>query len=306
MDPLVSVVIPTHNAAGTIGRALQSVQRQTYSPIEILVVNDGSTDETPLVVDGLSIDNIELVTLDRSYGAAFARNVGIRQSRGAFVAFLDADDEWMPEKTARQMAQLVNNPNMTFVACAAGHVSEASKSPRKLNAHRRPATGRDAWKVLLAYTYVATPCVIARRQALFDVGMFETSFSIAEDQDLWIRLARAGEVGFIDDIMTYVNDTPGSLTKRQGRHATRTVLSMINRHIENVGSALSAAERNHILAQRYADLGRNDYVSGATRSGAILILKAILRGHAPFANSLYLVSAAPALRWLKQKITAPA
>jgi len=306
MDPLVSVVIPTHNAAGTIRRALLSVQRQTYSPLEIIVVNDGSTDATNSVVNNLAIDSIELVTLDRNNGAAFARNIGIRRSRGAFVAFLDADDEWLPEKTARQMVRLVNNPDMTFVACAAGHVTGASEMPYKMNADRQPATGRDAWKTLLAYTYVATPCVIARRQALFDVGLFETSFSIAEDQDLWIRLARAGEVGFIDEILAYVNDTPGSLTKRHGQHATRTVLDMINNHVNKAGSALSASERNQILAQRYADLGRNDYVSGATQSGAMLIFKAILRGHAPLANGLFLVSAAPALQRLKRKLAAAA
>ena len=75
MAPLVSVIIPTHNAAATIGRALRSVQRQTCLPIEILVVNDGSTDETASVVNGLSIDNIDVITLDCNHGVSFARSL---------------------------------------------------------------------------------------------------------------------------------------------------------------------------------------------------------------------------------------
>src|ERR1700728_3850120 len=106
-SPLVSVVIPTYNRAATIGRTLDSVVRQTHRPLEIIVVDDGSSDDTLRAVDrqGCTVP-LTVLALGDNQGAAAARNQGIALARGDFVAFLDSDDEWQPDKIAKQLAAL--------------------------------------------------------------------------------------------------------------------------------------------------------------------------------------------------------
>src|SRR4051812_15646446 len=120
MEPIVSVVIPVYCRAGTIMRALRSVMCQSFDNLEIVVVDDGSTDDTVAIVEAAHIPNLTLIRHPSNQGAAAARNTGIRASRGRYVAFLDSDDVWAPEKLSRQLSKLEQMP-ADIMACTSGY-----------------------------------------------------------------------------------------------------------------------------------------------------------------------------------------
>jgi glycosyltransferase involved in cell wall biosynthesis len=298
--PLVSVIIPCFNAEKTLARALASVRAQDYPSLEIIAVDDCSTDNTAKLLANEEAKGIRFLRLPRNRGAAAARNTGIEAARGEYAAFLDADDEWLPRKLSRQMALITEHPNMSFVACGASLVDVKRSDARPLYEDFVPAEGPEAWRVLLAYNYVATPTVVARRSALERVKGFDPSLVIGEDQDLWIRLALEGEVGYIPDTLVIVHEQSTGLSRRNALRLLDDSMPMILRHVREQRSRLSAAEVRNILGNRYTKIGRNAYHDFPFR-GRVLILKAILLGHRPFENAAYLVSASPIARWFKRE-----
>jgi glycosyltransferase involved in cell wall biosynthesis len=299
-NPLVSVVIPAHNSASTLKRALESVSRQSYRPLEIIVVDDASSDSTR---DVLRETGVRAIFLSENAGASAARNCGIEAASGDYIAFLDADDEWLPGKLAKQMALIAADDRMSFVACAAEQIGPDGARIGPLHPPvRRPAVGTEAWKTLLAYTFVATPCIVTRRRAVLEVGGFNPELTIAEDQDLWIRLALYGSVGYVDEVLVRVHASPTSLTARYNPQTAALTLPVITRHIAANRHLLSRREVRHILGTRYSSFGRNAYLSGQYDQGLRFIAKAIVLGHRPVENLWYLVSASPLSRWLKDAL----
>lgn len=120
IEPVVGVVLPTYNRAPLLGRALRSVLGQSFDDFEVLVIDDGSTDETAGIVAAFGDPRIRYVQLARNTGAGAARNVGIRMSRGKFPAFQDSDDEWVPSKLARQMSAFGEETAVIRALLAAG------------------------------------------------------------------------------------------------------------------------------------------------------------------------------------------
>ncbi len=116
MNETISVVIPSYNRATLIGRAIESVLQQTYSNIEIIVVDDASTDETESVVKRIKNDKLHYIKLKKNGGACKARNVGIRASKGEYIAFLDSDDIWNTDKLEKQM-KILQEKKAKVVAC---------------------------------------------------------------------------------------------------------------------------------------------------------------------------------------------
>ena len=295
----VSVIIPAHNAAVTLGRALDSVLVQSEPVHEILVIDDGSKDDTGRIAASYAQHGVELITLPARSGAAAARNAGIERARGDYLAFLDADDEWLPDKNRRQLEIISKDAAVVFVSCHAFFVSKCPNTPTLANYDRPPATGPGAWKTLLAYSYVTASSVIARRDAVIATGMFDPETCPAEDQDLWIRLARHGEVGFVEDALVRYYDTPGSVTKQDPAYARAKVLGFVHRHIAGAGDSLTPKERRQIRALRYSWLGRTAYAEGDFRHGIPLLVRAASLGHEPWQNLRYLLVASPPAQMLK-------
>jgi CelD/BcsL family acetyltransferase involved in cellulose biosynthesis len=299
----VSVVIPARNAAATLGRAIASAHAQTVAPFEIIVVDDASTDDTAKVAREAGGARLSVIRLHERHGAAAARNHAVHAARGEFVAFLDADDSWDPMKTARQLAVIAARPAMTFCACRARHVAEDGRVLGPIHGGVPVATGEDAWRALLARNFIATPCVLARRQAILAAGGFDPALPVAEDQDLWIRLALAGELGFVDEALVTVHDRPSSLSREYAARSAEITLAMVLGHIARQGSRLTRAERQTALGARHAEAGRRFYRSGERTRGLACLARAILNGHERRANLWYLVTAAPGMaafkRWIR-------
>ncbi|MGE4062934.1 MAG: glycosyltransferase family 2 protein [Rhodospirillaceae bacterium] len=298
--PLVSVVIPAFNCEDTIARALASVQQQEYDPLEIIVVDDGSTDRTREVVENLRLPDLTLIQRKQRGGASAARNAGIFAARGEYVAFLDADDEWLPGKIAKQLALIEHDDMMTFVTNPPEWVSASGQKMGILGKERPPAEGPDAWKTLLAHTFVATPCVLARRSDLIALNGFDCTLKVAEDQDMWIRLALRGPVGYLNEVLVRVHERPGSLSAGNPTDEIRYTLPMILKHFESNRHRLSRGERRRILGERMTSAGRKLYRHGLYTLGLRHILRAIALRYKPFENLLYLVTSLGFHRRLRQ------
>ncbi|MBI3977217.1 MAG: glycosyltransferase [Chloroflexi bacterium] len=185
---LVSAIIPAYNQAAFVSQAIESVLDQTCAEREVIVVDDGSTDETAEVVARYG-DRVRQVT-QANAGLAAARNTGIRHARGEYLAFLDADDVWLPQKLEAQMAVFREAPEVGLVQTGYLHVNTDLRrlSPPVLP----PADAGDSLGFVLPYNRMAVLAVVLRSEWIGRVGPFETSLRACEDWDLWIRLALAG------------------------------------------------------------------------------------------------------------------
>jgi glycosyltransferase involved in cell wall biosynthesis len=290
--PPVTVVIPAYNAKRTIGRALASVWHQNYPDMEVIVVDDGSSDGTGAEIHRMCSRNLRLIRLEENRGECGAMNVGIQQARTDYIAFLDADDEWLDNKLLTQIPILESHPEMSFIACGGESVDTEGRVFETFGLEAPPYSPHEFWRGLVVKSYIAKPTVVARRAKLLDVGGFDETLKVSGDQDMWIRLALAGEVGFVAEALIRVHDTPDSLTKRHGAREDEVLLPMIREHLSRLTSRLSRREMRQILGQRYTATGRNLY-SGRPRRGAALILRGMLLGNRPLHNLTYLIWAAP-------------
>jgi glycosyltransferase involved in cell wall biosynthesis len=300
MPPLVSVIIPAYNAERTLRRAIDSALAQDYQPIEIIVVDDGSKDATSEVAAAYLDKAVQLVQLPRNCGESGAMNTGIAVAKGEYIAFLDADDEWLPKKLTRQIAALEMNSAAIMATCGCRFVDKSGNLVEEFGM-RPPGVANDQiWRSLLAATCIAKPSVVVRALAFEQTGMFDTTLRIAADQDMWIRLASTGEVEFVDEYLTVAHDTPSSLTKVYRKDEDKYGLRIIRRHLGAQRARLSDKEIRYILQERFTFLGRNIYLAGRVLRGGWLLLRAIALGGHIRDNLWYLVTASPPLRLAKR------
>jgi glycosyltransferase involved in cell wall biosynthesis len=200
--PLVSVVIPTRDRRRRVTRAIDSVRAQTYPHLEIIVVDDGSTDGT---ADELGrVPDVKLLRHETSIGGAAARNRGIAEARGEFVAFLDSDDEWLPDKVAKQVPLLLDSDRLGAVYCRHfNHDDETGvRGEPVVNLNRGDITehlmsGRCPRTVSL---------FVVRRAALESVGGFDERLRGFQDTDLWIRMSAQWEFDAVDEPLAVVHN----------------------------------------------------------------------------------------------------
>jgi glycosyltransferase involved in cell wall biosynthesis len=179
----VSVIIPAYNAAATLKRAVSSALTQDHPALEIVVVDDGSTDETPAVISKLGSRVRALRQLNQ--GVSAARNAGIRAASGELIAFLDADDEWLPGKTRRQVELFARHPQVGLVY---GHALRIDREGCECGILPRDE-GPDTYPHLFHSNRIPTSTVVVRRDVLERAGGFIETLRVAEDYDLWLRIA---------------------------------------------------------------------------------------------------------------------
>jgi len=190
----ISVVIPTYNNAHFLPEALDSVFAQTFGDVEIIVVNDGSTDNTREVVRayGRTLIYVE----QENSGPARARNKGVSFARGEYVAFLDADDVWMPDKLEQQMGVFSLNQNAALVYSQVVEFDEVSR--RESPPRPRQVYSGSLFDRLLIEGLIPLPSVIIKKSVIREVGGFDEGLFTAEDTNLWIKVARKNEIVGID------------------------------------------------------------------------------------------------------------
>lgn len=188
--PLVSVIIPTYNRAAYIAEAIRSVLAQTYHSVEIIVADDGSTDNTAEVVAGLG-DAVTYVSLPHRGQPAATRNGGLRVARGEFIAFLDSDDLFFPDKLATQLAGFEAHPEAGLVYSNAYFFRDEPSQPTVHALDGLPSPSGDVFADLLRGNFLAPQAVLMRRACLQAVGVFDENpdFFAVEDYDLFLRVA---------------------------------------------------------------------------------------------------------------------
>jgi len=183
--PKVSVIVPTYNRAQYLSRALQSVFCQTFKDFEIIVIDDGSVDNTQEIL-GPFKDKIKYIYQMNS-GVSAARNRGIKESLGQYMAFLDSDDEWIAEKLSIQVPILDKDGTIGIVYSKATMVNEKNERCGIKPSHD---IGKDFRELVELGGDLPTSTVMTRRECFDKAGLFDESFSILEDFDMWIRIAR--------------------------------------------------------------------------------------------------------------------
>lgn len=227
----VSVIMPAYHAAATIGRALASIAAQTLPPREVIVVDDGSADGTHEAAVAMTsrMNGIQLKVLRQlNQGAGAARNRALAEAAGRFVAFLDADDEWLPAKLERSMAYLRTG---TYVLVAHDGWVVDGDGTSALDCSVRFQRGRDPFVELYRRGYIDTCSVVARRDAVMAAGAFDHTLPAGQDFDLFLAMLGRPNAPFLvfPERLVRYHITPGSITSNTLRRL-RCQLRIIDRH----------------------------------------------------------------------------
>jgi glycosyltransferase involved in cell wall biosynthesis len=213
-NPLVSVIIPTFNRASLVGRSVKSVLSQTYANLEVIVVDDGSTDNTEEVVRSLGDPRIYYLRQEQNQGAAKARNIGVENARGEYISFQDSDDWWLPEKLEKQMDAFASLPQRVGVIYSGYWRMIGDEKTYLPSGGSGPKEG-DMGMSLLKENIVATVTVVMRKECFLRAGGFDEGLPRLQDWELWIRVSRFSLFKFIDEPLAITYYQAQSITANQ-------------------------------------------------------------------------------------------
>jgi glycosyltransferase involved in cell wall biosynthesis len=259
-------VIATYNYGRYLGDAVESVRSQTFRDLEVIVVDDGSTDDTPKVMNRYRDDSRVRYHRAENRGPAAARNTGIRMARGTMIAFLDADDQWLPSKLDRQVRLLEADAGVAVVYARRLLVDEAGRGL----AYQQPDLHRgDVLQQLFLSNFICLSSAVVRRDALVRAGLFDERIKLAsaEDYDLWLRLAQEFRFDYVDEplVLYRTGRSPAArrvearlaaalevmrrfLTERGGRHLLDAGLVRLSWAETCAHLGLAARERSRLAA----------------------------------------------------------
>lgn len=198
MEPLISVVIPVYNREKTILRALNSVLGQTYPNIEVIVVDDGSTDATVQIVRNCIDERVRLICLSGNQGANRARNAGISEAKGDYIAFQDSDDEWLTDKLEKQLAYMLKT-SVKAVYCPYILVDAGKTCIVPENYTNQDICEKNVAETLKKNNVVGTPTLMVKRELFSQIGMFDVEMKRMQDYEFVIRLVKNGPLGYVKE-----------------------------------------------------------------------------------------------------------
>ncbi|TWU32603.1 glycosyltransferase family 2 protein [Novipirellula artificiosorum] len=265
----VTVVIPAYNSEKTIIEALESVLSQTLLPSEIIVIDDGSVDGTGRIANGLS-DLINVIRQENS-GSSAARNRGIKEARGEWIAFLDADDQWKSNRLESQFKLLRECPNIMWMSgmydiVRSRKVVGQSSLGMLCDLAETTCVVPDALELLASGASLWTGTVLVKRSALSEVGDFDVRQRTSHDTDMWIRLGvRFPRIGFVRiPIAKYAIGREASLTATAVADSDETSILMLERIIATLPH-VPENRRGHLLT--FANMRATQTLQCAIRAG---------------------------------------
>lgn len=276
--PTVSVVIPAYNRAATICAAMESVLRQTYPDFELLVVDDCSQDGTLAAAARLDDPRIRLIESPANEGASAARNRGVREARGTWIAFHDSDDEWLPRKLEKQMARLTA-PGAGHVAAYCGMMVIGTHEDGGEARAGRPQLGYvpdpdvatiegELLPTLITTSLVSTQTLVVRRDVMLRIGGFDEEIRALIDWECMLRLAQAGSVACVDEPLVLQWFSANSIT----RDVPRRIASR-KRAIEKHGDLMRRYPRH--LARLYYIIAGEERMAGNYTAARAALRKAL-------------------------------
>lgn len=195
MTELVSIIIPTFNRSTVVLRAINSVLNQTYKNFELIVVDDGSTDDTELQLQTLIADNSIQFFKKANGGVASARNFGVSKARGSWFAFLDSDDEWLPHKLQEQMTFLKDKTHLSIVYGEEIWMRNGVRVNQK-KIHQK--FGGWIFEKCIEQCFIAPSSVLIAKKLFEEIKGFDENFVVCEDYDLWLKISSRYEIGLIE------------------------------------------------------------------------------------------------------------
>jgi glycosyltransferase involved in cell wall biosynthesis len=268
--PEVSVIIPTYNRVNLLNRAINSVLTQTFSDFELIVVDDSSEDNTKTFVETLKDLRIRYICHDKNRGAAAARNTGIRMSKGEYIAFLDSDDEWLPEKLEKQISKFEESDYKVGVVYSGLSVF----SRGALVQQDIPVKSGNIYRAQLLQDYVfPTSTIMVRKKCLLQIGGFDETLPARQDYDLSLRLSKLCEFEFIPEPLVKVYwDSDNRVTNSLKRRLAGEII--INKIAKEIRHEPNYKQRS-ILSHQYFNLGVFCYYSNDTKYGLKYLFRAV-------------------------------
>lgn len=268
--PTVSVIIPTYNRANLIGKPIRSILSQSYQNFEIIVVDDCSTDDTEQAISSFNDPRIRYLRHQNNSGAAVARNTGIDNSTGDYIAFLDSDDEWLPEKLAKQLNLFQQcGSDVGFIYTGLAAVDESNQVKRVISSsYRGNLSDR-----LLYSNFIGTPStVMVKRNYLQQVKGFDPDMpSFIEDWDLWLRLAKYCEFEVIPEVLIlYDYSDSGDRLTLNHKSVVEGTLAFIKKHHQSVLDPAAQGQQN---------ISNRDIAEYLFETGRTLICNGFLISH---------------------------
>lgn len=250
---LVSVVVPTYNRASLLKQAIDSVLEQTYTTWELLIIDDGSTDDTREIIAKYESDARIKYFVQRNRGQAAARNVGIDKARGEFIAFLDSDNRWITDKLEQQINYLTRHPEVDVVY---GDIEEIDLDGSVLGPG--PGMSRHSgwvWRPLLIDNFVNFNTSIVRSRKLREVGAMDESVRRGDDYDLWLRLSTVARFHFMPGVVAQYRVAGDRISDNVAARFDSNIAA-VQRFFDRNPDLLTASERKRITARIRARFAR--------------------------------------------------
>ena len=280
MEPEISAVIPTYNCRKYVKFAIDSAFAQKDTDIEIIVIDDGSTDDTGDLLQDCYGDRIRYIWQENS-GESSARNRGVEAAQGEFVAFLDADDMWLPQKSRVQLDTFRLHPEHCLVVCQAHVIGKDNELLREAMIEQTSAESSIRLPGLLQKNVIAPSCTLMRRDILQRIGGFDPAIKFGEDWDLWLRLGQQGDFAFIAEPLALYRQHSASQSRippegMVGRFLQDRVYLLeraFAAYSESIGDLQPI--RKKTLAFQYAQAAAASYAWGEWPSGQAYLAQAI-------------------------------
>jgi glycosyltransferase involved in cell wall biosynthesis len=246
--PEISVIIPAYNASRTVAATVDSVLGQTFGDLELLVIDDGSKDDTAEVVDARDDPRVKCIRTDNG-GVSVARNRGLDLAKAPYVAFLDADDAWEPTKLEQQHRVMSESPEVGLCFASTRHVDDDLET---IALHRAPQRSDYSEALLLEGNIIAgsASSVMARTSAINEAGRFDPRLSLCADWDMWLRMSVVTSFLALDEALVLYRSVPGTMSG-DPKVLERDTFALLDKFYANTASAPYERLRKSVYANQW-------------------------------------------------------
>lgn len=252
LNSLVSIITPTYNRAGFIGEAIKSVLAQSYPHFELIVVDDGSVDDTRAIIEAFGDERIRYF-YQENQGQSVARNLGLGEASGAFICFLDSDNVWFPDKLEKSLEVLQARPEVDIVYGDCVTIDEQGREISRKNMRRH--SGRIA-HLMLKDNFVSMNTTMTRRRCFDEMGGFSGRRRVADDYDLWLKFSARYQFCYIPEYMAYYRVMDDQISSDKVNRF-RTNEAIVRDFLRDYPEAVSAKEAREGLSAFYLRKARH-------------------------------------------------
>ena len=272
MATFASVIITTYNRAHLVTKSIESVLSQTFKEYEIIVVDDGSTDGTKGLLEERYAGKIIYIGKKKNEGLSAARNTGIEASKGKYIAFLDDDDLWLPEKLELQVNLMQKKPFLGLVYCGYYGVNKTGGVLREVKPTKR---GKIFDDILLSNCLGPPSASLVKKEVFAKAGYFDENLSSSEDWDMWLRVSKLYEIDFVNRPLVKYRIHGYSMSKNM-LTMEKTTFSVLNKYLPGISERKSSEEKNNkAYSKNCIILAWNYYQAGDKRSFKRLLYRAL-------------------------------